>query len=139
MQKKGYPTEERHGIIYPMRTLLTVFVATTLSLSLMAQAPPGGGKGGGKGGAPKNLKVLSADQNSPDYYRPKMQAFAAALGVMCDFCHEMDRSDDAKPTKTTARMMISMVKEINGKFPDGKEHVSCYTCHRGSNKPAIAP
>lgn len=124
-----------------MRTLLTVFVATTLSfsLSLLAQGPPGGGKGGGKGGAPKNLKILSADANSPDYYRPKMQAFAAALGVMCDFCHEMDRSVDSKPQKETARMMIKMVSEINGKFGDAKEHVTCYTCHRGSNKPATAP
>ena len=118
-----------------MRTLLTVFVATTLSFSLLAQGPPpgGGGKGGGKA-APKNLKILTADN-----YRANMQAFTAALGVMCDFCHEMDRSVDSKPQKETARMMLTMVKDINGKFPDGKEHVTCYTCHRGSNKPATAP
>jgi Photosynthetic reaction centre cytochrome C subunit len=125
-----------------MRTLLLVFVATTLSFSLVAQPPAGGGGKGGGGGAkaaPKNLKILSADANSPDYYRTKMPIIAAALGVMCDFCHEMDRSVDSKPQKETARMMIKMVGEINGKFGDAKEHVTCYTCHRGSNKPATAP
>jgi hypothetical protein len=33
-----------------------------------------------------------------------------------------------------------MVDDINSKFPDGKAHVSCYTCHRGAIEPAmIAP
>jgi len=125
-----------------MRTLLTVFVATTLSFSLVAQPPAGGGGKGGGGGAkaaPKNLKILSADANSPDYYRNKMQTFTAALGVMCDACHDMDRSLDTKPQKETARMMIKMVAEVNKNFGDGKEHVTCYTCHRGSTKPATAP
>jgi hypothetical protein len=38
-----------------------------------------------------------------------------------------------------ARMMISMAKDINSKFPDGKDHVSCFTCHRGSTAPLMAP
>jgi len=38
-----------------------------------------------------------------------------------------------------ARMMISMVGEINAKFPDGKMHVTCFTCHRGSTEPLTAP
>jgi hypothetical protein len=127
----------------PMRTLLTVICATAFAFGVMvAQAPPGG-KGGGKA-PPKNLKILSADNTSPDYYQPKMAQFVAALGVAgdkggCNFCHVMDRSSDAKMEKVMARMMIGMVKEINGKFPDGKEHVTCYTCHRGSTMPATAP
>ena len=83
--------------------------------------------------------MLSADQASPDFYRTKMATFTAALGVMCDYCHEMDRSVDSKPQKEMARMMISMVKDINSKFPDGKEHVACFTCHRGAEKPLLAP
>jgi hypothetical protein len=35
--------------------------------------------------------------------------------------------------------MISMTREINGKFPDGKEHVTCYTCHRGDHEPKMKP
>jgi hypothetical protein len=31
------------------------------------------------------------------------------------------------------------VQDINAKFPDGQEHVSCYTCHRGANMPLTEP
>ena len=41
--------------------------------------------------------------------------------------------------KEIARRMITMVGEINAKFPDGKMHVSCYTCHRGETEPKMAP
>ena len=36
-------------------------------------------------------------------------------------------------------MMIQMVMDINKQFGDGKEHVTCYTCHRGSATPLTAP
>jgi hypothetical protein len=35
--------------------------------------------------------------------------------------------------------MFAMVKDLNGKFPDGKAHVTCYTCHRGAEMPLTAP
>src|SRR5579872_6744146 len=120
-----------------MRTLLTVICATAISFGVMiAQPPPGGGKGGAKA-PPKNLKILT-----PENYMDNMRAFVPALGLadkgQCNFCHEMDRSSDAKMEKVMARMMIGMVKDINSKFPDGKEHVTCYTCHRGSTMPLTA-
>jgi len=31
------------------------------------------------------------------------------------------------------------VRAINGTFGDGKEHVTCYTCHRGSPTPLTEP
>ena len=34
---------------------------------------------------------------------------------------------------------MKMVGDINKNFPDGKEHVSCYTCHRGAEMPLTAP
>jgi Photosynthetic reaction centre cytochrome C subunit len=34
---------------------------------------------------------------------------------------------------------LSMVREINARFPDGKQHVTCFTCHRGSIVPATEP
>jgi photosynthetic reaction center cytochrome c subunit len=112
-----------------MRQLL--FVLTISAAAVFAQAPAGG-----RGGAPHtNLKVLPDDAN----LIPTMRAAAAGLGVMCDACHEQDRASDAKPTKVMARMMFTMVKDINSKFPDGKVHVTCYTCHRGSTMPLTAP
>jgi radical SAM superfamily enzyme len=72
-----------------------------------------------------------------------MRSFVPALGLAdkggCNFCHEMDRSSDAKQEKVMARMMIMMVNDINSKFPDGKVHVACFTCHRGSTEPLMAP
>jgi hypothetical protein len=69
-----------------------------------------------------------------------MQTFTAGLGVMCTFCHvQGDFPSDANPKKEMARMMITMAKDINAKFPDGKVHVTCFTCHRGANEPLTAP
>jgi hypothetical protein len=34
---------------------------------------------------------------------------------------------------------LMMARDINSKFPDGKRHVSCYTCHRGATEPATEP
>jgi hypothetical protein len=91
-------------------------------------------KGGGRGAPPKNLKVLTPE----DLAAGAMRNAATGLGVMCTFCHVDDRSSDEKPEKLTARMMFAMVKDINAKFPDGKAHVSCYTCHRGAEMPLMA-
>ena len=69
-----------------------------------------------------------------------MGAFRTALGVQCTYCHvQGDFSSDENPKKEVARHMIVMMREINAKFPDGKEHVSCYTCHRGAEEPLTAP
>jgi len=115
-----------------MRIILSLLLAA--SLSLFAQ--DGGGKkgGGGKGGPPKNLQILT-----PDNYRAAMQSFTQALGVDCNFCHVQDRSADDKEEKKTARMMLTMTREINAKWTDGKQHVRCYTCHRGAQMPLTDP
>jgi Photosynthetic reaction centre cytochrome C subunit len=98
----------------------------------------GGGKGGGGGGGGKNIQVLQgADLPAT------MQSFVQALGLLdkgtCDYCHMEDRSSDAKIQKVTARRMIIMMRGINGTFGDGKQHVTCYTCHRGSPTPLSEP
>ena len=87
-----------------------------------------------KKAGPKNLQLIQ-----PSDVRPMMAAFRAGLGVQCTYCHvQGDFASDDNPKKTTARHMISMTKEINAKFPDGKEHVTCFTCHRGAEEPLTA-
>ena len=101
--------------------------------------PKGGGKGkGGGGGGGKNIQVLQgADLPAT------MQSFVQALGLLdkgtCDYCHVDDRSADAKIQKVTARRMIIMMRAINGTFGDGKQHVTCWTCHRGDTTPPATP
>ena len=86
--------------------------------------PPGARKGPGP---PKNLKILK-----PDQVMPMMRSFTVALGKRCDYCHiQGDFASDENPKKVVARSMIEMVQHINTvNFTDGKEHVTCYTCHR---------
>jgi hypothetical protein len=88
--------------------------------------------------APQNLKVLKID--SPREIGPIMRGFTTGLGVRCNFCHvEGNFAADDIPKKEIARHMIQMVDHINAGFPDGKAHVSCYTCHRGETEPKMAP
>ena len=98
---------------------------------------PPGGAGGGRGG-PRNVQVLGSAP-LPE----TMQSFVQALGLLdkgtCTYCHVEDRSSDEKRPKQVARRMITMMRAINGTFPDGQQHVTCFTCHRGNTKPLMAP
>jgi len=115
-----------------MRSLLAVALLL-IPVCLSAQE-----KKGNPFAAPKNLKILKGE--SPEQLQMTMRAFTVALGQRCFFCHvQGDFASDDNPKKETARMMLTMAREINAKFPDGKRHVSCYTCHRGMEIPATEP
>ena len=98
---------------------------------------------------PTNLQVLPKDISSQDL-KATMHGFTGSLGVHCTFCHVQnaethhpDFASDAKPEKSSARIMIRMTQEINAKYlaqipehGDKKRmNVSCGTCHRGSSTP----
>lgn len=119
-------------------THMRLLIATMLCLApLIAQeAPPGGAQKGGPQ-PHKNLKILTDEQ-----VRPAMGAFRVALGVQCNYCHvQGDFASDENPKKNVARMMLTMVHDINAKFPgaDANAKVTCYTCHRGAATPLTAP
>ena len=97
----------------------------------------------------KNLKVLPKDISRGDLLA-NMKFFSQSLGVRCTYCHvgtdgqplsTFDFPSDAKDHKKIARDMMTMVATLNSKtlpaatgLPDAK--VTCFTCHRGSTKPA---
>lgn len=99
-----------------------------------------GGAGGARGarGGGRNVQVLGAAP-IPE----TMQSFVQALGLLdkgtCTYCHVEDAASDEKRPKQVARRMITMTRAINGTFPDGQQHVTCYTCHQGNTKPLMAP
>jgi pyruvate-formate lyase-activating enzyme len=69
-----------------------------------------------------------------------MRTFTTGLGVECGYCHAPgNMASDDNPKKEVARHMIEMAQNINSHFPDGKMHVTCYTCHRGEAEPKTAP
>jgi hypothetical protein len=117
--------------------IFLVCLVFVCSFSLLAQR---GGRGGGEpvipAGPPKNLKILPADVN----IQQTMGAFRTALGVQCTYCHvQGDFPSDDNPKKNMARNMLRIAADINATFPDGKRHVTCYTCHRGEAKPKTEP
>ncbi|HLK51052.1 MAG TPA: c-type cytochrome [Bryobacteraceae bacterium] len=119
-----------------MRLILVSALAALSVIALSGQAPEGK-KGGG--GPPKNLKVLPSTMDRAQVVGV-MRNFTAALGVQCTYCHVQGQFDsDDNPKKGVARMMMTMVRQINMNFPDGKQHVTCYTCHRGAEEPLTAP
>src|SRR6185295_11145760 len=81
--------------------------------------------------------------------RPELQRtmnfMRASLGVHCDFCHVVTKEagwqweKDDKAAKQTARKMIEMVQQLNRDRFAGQPEVSCYTCHRGHQRPVSQP
>lgn len=99
-----------------------------------------------------NLKVLQALPESQLF--PLMNLVAESLGVRCDYCHVQAAPDltrtpsnvggwvwdrDDKPQKRTAREMMRMVIDLNAATFKSDSRITCYTCHRGSARPARTP
>jgi hypothetical protein len=87
---------------------------------------------------PTNLKILKVTTGVD--VGQIMRTFSSGLGVQCSYCHiEGNFASDDNPKKESARQMVKLIQKINTDFPDGKMHVSCYTCHRGEAVPKTAP
>lgn len=120
-------------------TALACFLLVGAVVTL-AQDPP---QGRGRGGPPTNLQVLPKDMTGQQVTQ-LMQSVRTALGVQCTHCHvggPADRAKDDKPEKATARKMFQMVMSLNQQMGASmaEPKVTCFTCHRGALKPAIAP
>ena len=86
----------------------------------------------------KNIRALKG--TPAEQVIPSMQFIAGSLGVDCEFCHvaHANEKDDKKP-KVTARKMINMMMAINKENFEGRQEVTCYSCHRGSKDPVGTP
>jgi hypothetical protein len=83
----------------------------------------------------KNLQILPK-HITKDELKAVMKAQSHALGVDCDYCHEMPDADKDTKNKKIAREMMRMTSEINAKFFKNEYvRVTCDTCHRGKEKP----
>src|SRR6266550_2343515 len=91
----------------------------------------------------KNIRVLRGIPVKE--FMATMGFFAASLGLNCTDCHGSASASDwanyatDTPLKNRARQMIAMVKGINDANFGGRPFVTCYTCHRGSQKPKAIP
>src|SRR5437870_6115785 len=91
----------------------------------------------------KNVQVLKGIP--VDQFMDTMGFFSASLALNCTSCHGVESASDAAkfaddpPLKKTARRMILMVRAINRDNFAGVGMVTCYSCHRGSDRPKITP
>jgi outer membrane lipoprotein-sorting protein len=74
-----------------------------------------------------------------------MGMFSAATGLNCTHCHASDNSTTwdsyalDTPLKQKARQMVRMVNALNKDSFRGVRAVTCYTCHRGDQRPRVVP
>jgi photosynthetic reaction center cytochrome c subunit len=91
----------------------------------------------------KNVQVLKGVP--VDEFMSTMGVFSAALGMSCEDCHASNDSTwenyalDTSPKKRMARRMVQMVMAINKDTFGGRQMVTCWTCHRGSDHPKVTP
>jgi hypothetical protein len=90
----------------------------------------------------KNIQVLKGIP--VDEFMGTMGLFSAALSVCCGDCHTGAGTDNPDwaadpPRKRTARRMVEMVNTINKTNFNGRQVVTCWTCHRGAQNPAATP
>jgi hypothetical protein len=90
----------------------------------------------------KNVQVLKGIP--VDEFMGTMGLFAAALSADCSACHtgagtEAPKWEEDTPRKRTARRMIQMVQTINRDNFNGRQQVTCWTCHRGTPQPLVTP
>ena len=90
----------------------------------------------------KNIQVLKGIP--VDDFMGTMGIMSAALGFCCSECHTGAGTDTVKweldtPRKRTARKMVQMVATINRDNFGGRQVVTCWTCHRGRDRPFVTP
>jgi len=85
----------------------------------------------------KNVQVLTGIP--VDEFMGTMGLFSAALSMCCGECHDNEHWEADTPRKRTARKMAQMVQSINKTNFNGRQVVTCWTCHRNRDRPVVTP
>jgi hypothetical protein len=86
------------------------------------------------------FKNVTALKGIPvDEFMGTMGIFSAALSMCCGECHDTEKWEVDTPRKVTARKMVLMVNTINRTNFGGRQVVTCWTCHRGRDRPVVTP
>lgn len=91
----------------------------------------------------KNVRVLKGIP--VDQFMATMGFFSASLGETCTDCHSAESGGswekyaDDTPRKNIARGMIGMMNAINKTYFGGRREITCYSCHRGVERPDVTP
>jgi photosynthetic reaction center cytochrome c subunit len=132
-------SESKRTIICALGTVVLCLLGTPLARS-QASA---GQKPQMSEDAFKNVQVLRGIPVNE--FMGTMGFFSAALSMNCTDCHVNESAGDWKryaddtPLKQTARRMVLMENLINRADFGNVRMVTCYTCHRGVQKPVVTP
>ena len=90
----------------------------------------------------KNVQALKGI--GVDDFLLTMGIMSAAVGSDCVGCHPSAGTDHVDwaldtPRKRIARRMVQMVTAINRDTFNGRQVVTCWTCHRGRDRPVTTP
>ena len=90
----------------------------------------------------KNVQALKGI--GVDDFMLTMGIMSAAVGSDCVGCHPSAGTDHVDwaldtPRKRTARRMVQMVTAINRDHFNGRQVVTCWSCHRGRDRPGTTP
>jgi photosynthetic reaction center cytochrome c subunit len=125
------------------KVTLVIAVLTAVSpFGIASQAPQAAARHRTSEQAFKNIQVL---QGIPvDDFLGTMGVMSAALGFDCSECHvgagteKVDWAADT-PRKLMARRMVRMMTAINRDNFGGRQMVTCWSCHRGRDRPLTTP
>src|SRR5467141_2085200 len=93
----------------------------------------------------KAFKNIQALKGIPvDDFMGTMGVMSGSLGFDCSECHDSAGTDKVDwaadtPRKVTSRRMVNMVTTINRDNFGGRQVVTCWTCHRGRDRPVVTP
>ena len=125
----------------PHQSSLPSLSSLSLNRALGLQAgQPGAKKPGMVEDVFKNIQVLKG--MPVDDFIGTMGIMSAALAFCCRDCHPGAGSDAVvwemdTPRKKTARKMVAMVQKLNKENFNGRQVVTCWTCHRGRDFPVV--
>jgi photosynthetic reaction center cytochrome c subunit len=120
---------------------MAVTVAVTLGFAAVAAQPMRAQAAAASKTAEEVYKNIVQLKGTPaDQVGPAMTFIASSLGVQCDFCHVAGKMEaDDKGAKKTAREMMAMQAAINKDSFRGQLQVTCFSCHRGAQRPVNTP
>src|ERR1700719_619611 len=132
----------RRTIHYAVATMIVCLMGISLARGQNGQ-PAAGEKPLMSEDVFKNIQVLRGIPVKE--FMGTMGFFAASLSLNCTDCHVSESANswaryaDDTPIKNTARRMVVMMNNINKSNFVGAREVTCYTCHRGNQRPEVTP
>ena len=136
----------RFGSRQVIAAAVAIMLATAMGMGRRALA-----KGGQTAASTKPMMVEDVFKNvqalkgiGVDDFLLTMGIMSAAVGSDCVGCHPSAGTDHVDwaldtPRKRTARRMVQMVTAINRDNFNGRQVVTCWSCHRGRDRPVTTP